>query len=84
MQRLGFYAQDSWRVTKHLTVNYGLRYDTTFGLFEASGRNQLQNPAYLTLQALQIPLVRAAPHDYRKAVAPRLGIAYRRDHRAAA
>jgi len=27
VQRLGFYAQDSWRVTRHLTVNYGLRYD---------------------------------------------------------
>ena len=76
VQRLGFYAQDSWRVTRHLTVNYGLRYDTTFGLFDASGRTQLQNPAYLTLQALQIPLVRGAPHDYRGAVAPRLGIAY--------
>ena len=76
VQRLGFYAQDSWRVTRHLTVNYGLRYDTTFGLFEASGRSQLQNPAYLSLQALQIPLVRGAPHDYRGAVAPRLGIAY--------
>ena len=76
VQRLGFYAQDSWRATRHLTVNYGLRYDTTFGLFEASGRTQLQNPAYLTLQALQIPLVKGAPHDYRGAVAPRLGIAY--------
>src|ERR1700693_4384416 len=76
VQRLGFYAQDSWQVTRQLTVNYGLRYDTTFGLFEASGRSQLENPAYLTLQALQIPLVHGAPHDYRGAVAPRLGIAY--------
>jgi hypothetical protein len=51
-----------------------VRYDTTFGLFEASGRTQLDNPAYLTLKALQIPLVTGAPHDYRKALAPRLGI----------
>lgn len=76
VQRLGMYAQDSWRVTRHLTVNYGLRYDTTFGLFRASGRDQTQNPAYLTLQALQIPLVNGAPHDYRAAFAPRLGLAY--------
>jgi hypothetical protein len=76
VQRLGIYAQDSWRVTPHLTVNYGLRYDTTFGLFTASGRSQLQNPAVLTLQALDIPLANGAPHDYRAAFAPRLGIAY--------
>jgi hypothetical protein len=76
VQRLGFYAEDSWRVTPRLTVNYGLRYDTTFGLFTASGRSQLDNPAYLTLRALQIPLIPAAPHDYRRAFGPRLGIAY--------
>ena len=55
VQRLGFYALDSWRVTSHLTINYGLRYDTTFGLFTASGRSQLDNPALLTLKALQVP-----------------------------
>ncbi|MFZ3213895.1 MAG: TonB-dependent receptor [Terriglobales bacterium] len=76
VQRLGFYAEDSWRVSRHLTVNYGLRWDTTFGLFIASGRDQTQNPAYLTLKALQIPLINGSPHDYRKAFAPRLGIAY--------
>ena len=76
VQRLGLYAEDSWRVSHHLTVNYGLRYQTTFGLFEGSGRSQLENTAYVTLQALQIPLVPSAPHDYRKQIAPRLGIAY--------
>jgi len=73
VQRLGFYAQDSWRVSRNLTLNYGLRWDTTFGLFIASGRDQTQNPTYPALQALGIS---GAPHDYRKAFAPRIGIAY--------
>ena len=56
VQRLGVYAEDSWRVTPQLTVNYGLRYDRSFGLFIASGQSQLQNPAYLTMKALQVPM----------------------------
>ncbi len=76
VQRLALYAQDSWRVSRHLTFNYGLRWQTTFGLFTASGRSQLENPAYLTLQALGVPLVQGAPHDYRRQFGPRLGLAY--------
>jgi len=76
VQRLAFYAEDSWRVSPHFTVNYGLRYQTTFGLFEGEGRTQLDNSAYITLQALDIPIVPSLPHDYRKQIAPRLGIVY--------
>jgi hypothetical protein len=76
VKRLGLYAEDAWRITPHLTLNFGLRYDTTFGLFTASGRSQLQNSAYLTLQSLHIPLISGAPQDYRGAIAPRIGIAF--------
>ncbi|HEY1658565.1 MAG TPA: carboxypeptidase regulatory-like domain-containing protein [Candidatus Sulfotelmatobacter sp.] len=76
VQRLAFYGEDSWRATRQLTVNYGLRYQTTWGLFNASGRSQADNAALITLQALQIPIVSGAPSDYRKQVAPRIGVAY--------
>jgi len=71
VQRLGLYAQDSWHATEKLTINYGLRYDTTYGLFIASGHSQSINPA--------LPgngIISGIPHDYRKAFAPRLGVAY--------
>jgi hypothetical protein len=71
VQRLGLYAEDSWRVRPRLTINYGLRYDTTFGLFIASGHDQSVNPALAGNG-----VVSGIPHDYRKAFAPRLGIAY--------
>jgi Carboxypeptidase regulatory-like domain/TonB dependent receptor-like, beta-barrel len=76
VRRMGFYGEDSWRVTPSFTINAGLRYDTTFGLFTASGRDQSQNPAFSTLQSLDVPLVNGIPRDYRKAFAPRLGLAY--------
>ncbi|HLW51762.1 MAG TPA: carboxypeptidase regulatory-like domain-containing protein [Candidatus Angelobacter sp.] len=76
VQRLGLYAEDSWKVLPSLTISAGMRWDTTFGLFIASGRDQTHNAALQTLQSLQIPLIPGVPHDYRKAFAPRLGVAY--------
>jgi hypothetical protein len=79
VQRLGLYAEDSWRVTSRLTINYGVRYDTTFGLFTASGRSQSQNPYLLAPTPQRSPFIATAPHDYRKALAPRLAVAYSLD-----
>jgi hypothetical protein len=75
VQRLAFYAEDSWHL-RNLTLNYGLHYSTTFGLFTASGVSQTRNPGFITLQALGINLVPSAPHDDRHQFAPRLGFAY--------
>jgi len=74
VQRLALYVQDSWRATPHLTLNYGLRWQTTFGLFDASGQSQRANPAFSLLPSLGYP--EAVPHDYRKQFGPRVGLAY--------
>src|SRR5712664_355567 len=76
IRRLGLYAQDSWRIRPNFTLNYGVRYDTTFGLFRASGRLQDQNPTVITLNKLGVALATGVPRDYRGAFAPRLGVAY--------
>jgi hypothetical protein len=76
VQRIALYAEDSWQVSHRLTVNYGLRYQATWGLFQGSGRSEAENAAYVTLQALQIPIVPGLPQDYRKQIAPRIGVAY--------
>lgn len=76
IQRLAFYAQDSLRLADGLTLNYGLRYSTSAGFFNAAGRTQKENPGYITLAALRIPLVVGAPKDDRKQFAPRIGLAY--------
>ncbi len=76
VQRLALYVQDAWRVSHHLTFDYGLRYQTTFGLFEGSGRSQTENAAFITLRALQIPVATAVPRDDRKQFGPRLGLAW--------
>lgn len=75
IQRMALYGQDSWTLRHSLTINYGLRYSTTDGLFKGSGRSQTENPGYLTLAALNIPLVNSVPRDDRKQFAPRIGFA---------
>ncbi len=74
IQRLALYAQDSWRLSRHLTLNYGLRWQTTFGLFLASGHDQTSNPSFSLLPSFGLP--ERAPQDDRKQFGPRIGLAY--------
>ncbi|HYB60263.1 MAG TPA: TonB-dependent receptor [Methylomirabilota bacterium] len=63
------FAQDSWQVTRRLTVNYGIRYDVELSpLFTPKG-------AYNGPAEQAMGTVEGVPRDY-KNFAPRIGIAW--------
>src|SRR5579875_1220647 len=80
----GFYAQDSWKVTRKFTLDYGLRYDYSTYFQEQYGRASNFSPT------LANPTVGGHPgaaiyqatcncqfaHNYPWAFGPRLGAAY--------
>ncbi|HVZ17129.1 MAG TPA: TonB-dependent receptor, partial [Terriglobales bacterium] len=66
---LGFFLQDSWRVKKNVTLNYGVRYDVEFTpTFNAI--NSLSQDAQNALG-----LTQGIPRDTNN-VAPRIGVAW--------
>ncbi|MBV9505686.1 MAG: TonB-dependent receptor, partial [Acidobacteriia bacterium] len=86
--QLGFYAQDSWKVTRRLTVDYGLRYDFSTYLKEEHGRDPffsptVPNPAVGNIPGAIIFEGYGPGHcncelakNYPWALGPRLGIAF--------
>ncbi len=88
----GFFAQDSWRVTPRLTVNYGLRYDVGQPIVESYDRYGTFDPDIPNPRAAGLPGAitfngegpgrngrRTLLDTYWGAVSPRLGIAYSLD-----
>jgi TonB dependent receptor len=84
---LGFYAQDSWKVTRKLTLDYGLRYDFETYLKEQYGREpdtvfNVTNPETGTPGATLFEGYGNGrcncvfSHNYPWAFQPRLGVAY--------
>jgi hypothetical protein len=80
---LGFYAQDSWKVTKKFTLDYGLRYDFQTYLKEEYGRMPVAsftaiNPT-VGLPGAEIYGATCncqLSHNYPWALGPRVGAAY--------
>ena len=82
--QLGFYAQDTWKITRKITLDYGLRYDYSTYLKEQYGRMATLAPL------LANPTVGGQPgavqyesncncnfaNNYKFAFGPRLGLAY--------
>ncbi len=84
----GAYVQDSWKITRRLTVDYGLRYDYSTYLKEEHGRNPFFSPTTPNPAVGGIPgaVQFEGPgaghcncdqaHNYPWAFGPRLGVAY--------
>jgi Carboxypeptidase regulatory-like domain len=74
-----WYANDSWKVSQHLTLNLGIRYEyTTVSTSQAQQTlNAISNtPSIIVPGAVNQPLLFSAPRAPKNNWAPRLGFAY--------
>jgi hypothetical protein len=73
----GFFFQDTWKATRKLTVNYGLRYDYATWPYSATNALLNLNPATgQTITPANSPFGRSLVKPDKRNFGPRLGLAY--------
>lgn len=70
---LGLYFQDTWKTSRRLTLDMGVRYDRDFNLMASN--TQGASRTFLLLKAINSPFA-GIPQDYQKGFSPRVGFAY--------
>jgi hypothetical protein len=73
-KQFSWYIQDDWKVSPHLTLNLGIRYDADFGFLDSSRQNE--NRAFKLFQIIGHPLGSRVVNDGRINFSPRVGFAW--------
>lgn len=73
-RQFAIYAQDDWKVTPNLTLNFGARYDVDIGFVDHN--HAADNRAFRALQIIGSPWARNVPEDDKNNLSPRVGFAW--------
>jgi hypothetical protein len=79
LRNFGVFAQDTWRVSTHMTMTYGLRWDVDYAPSALSGPNFPAATGFSLTDLSHLAIAPAGTPPYRTTygnVAPRFGLAY--------